>query len=121
MKTGRPIQVLASAARTAAINSDDLPSYGHRGLHLVVDVTAYTAGSITLTIQGKDSVSAVYYTLLASAALAATGTTVLKIYPGIPVIANGVANDVMPDTWRVSVAVGGSQSITYSVAAYLVP
>ena len=112
--------ILASAARTALVDSADQKNNFHRGLHLTIDITAYTAGSITVTIQGKDPLSGKYYTILASAALAAAATTVLKVYPGITAAANASVSDVLPRDWRVSVAVGGAQSITYSVGASLV-
>ena len=107
--------VLASAARTIATNSADITNVNYRGAHIWVNVTAYTAGSITVTIQGKDEVSGTYYTLLVSPAIVATGLTVLKVYPGITAAANASASDIMPRLWRASVAVGSADSVTYSV------
>lgn len=113
--------ILASAARTAATNSADFTNYNARGAHFIVDVTAITATpSITVTIQGKDPVSSKYYDLLVSNAITATGTTVLKVYPGIGQIANGAASDILPRTYRVSVAHADADSITYSIGANLV-
>lgn len=111
---------LASAARTTATQSSDLTNYNGKGLHLVIDITAFTAGSITVTIQGKDALSGKYYTILASAALAAVATTVLRVHPGLTAAGNLVANDVIPRTWRVDVAVGSADSITYSIGYSLV-
>lgn len=122
MESPRYIEVLASAARTAAVTSDRYPSYGCRGLHLVIDVTAVTdTPSLTVTIQGYDELSGKYYSLLVGTAITATGTTVLKVYPGIATLAGGAASDVLPNSWRVSIAVGDSDSATYSVAAHLIP
>lgn len=112
--------LLASAARTVATNSSDQTNYNGRGLDVVIDITAWTAGSITVTIQGKDALSGKYYTILASAALAAVGTTVLRVHPGLTAAANTVANYALPRTWRVSVAVGTADSITYSIGASVV-
>lgn len=109
--------ILASAARTIATNSADFKNYNGRVLTLVIDVTVYTAGSITVTIQGKDDVSGKYYTLLASVALAATGTTVLRIGPGVLAAANLSTPLPLPRVWRASVAVGSADSVTYSVGA----
>ncbi len=115
------ITVLASAARTASVNSADLTNYNARGLHLVIDVTAVTATpSITVTIQGKDALSGQYYTVLASAAITAVGTTVLRVYPGLTAAANAVANDILPRTWRVSVTNADADSITYSIGASVI-
>jgi hypothetical protein len=114
--------VLPSAARTAAINSADFKNYGAKGLHLIIDITAITATPlVTVTIKGKDPVSGKYYTLLASTALAAVATTVLKVYPGLTAAANLVASDVLPRDWRVEVTVGDADSATYSIGAQLVP
>ena len=107
---------LASAARTASIDTADIANYSARGLHVVIDATAVTATpSITVTIQGKDSLSGQYYTILAAAAITAVSTTVLRVYPGLTAAANLVANDVLPRNWRVSVAAADADSITYSV------
>jgi hypothetical protein len=107
--------LLPSAARTAAIQTAAMLNEDSQYLDVIVDITAWTAGSITLTLQGQDPASGTWYTLLASAALAAVATTVLRIGPGLTAAANLVANVALPRTWRVSVAVGGAQSITYSI------
>lgn len=114
-----PFAVLPSAARTA---TPDTYEFEHDGsaLHLVVDVTAVTATpSITVTVAGVDRVSGKTYTLLASAAITGTGTTVLKIGRGLTAAANSVANDVLPPVFRVTVTHGDADSITYSVAGLL--
>jgi hypothetical protein len=107
---------LPLAARTASINSDDIQNFNAKGVHVIIDVTAVTATpSITVTLQGKDFASGKYYTILASAAITGTGTTVLKVFPGSAVSANSTANDIAPYIVRVSVANGDTDSITYSV------
>lgn len=112
--------ILASAARTATNNSVDLQNLLHRGVHLVIDVTAVAATpSVVFTIQGKDPLSGQYYTILASAAVTATGTTVLRVFPGATAAANTVANDWLPQTWRVLATHGDADSITYTVHAAL--
>lgn len=113
------LALLPSAARTALVHGDDLTNHGYKGVKLVIDITAWAAGSITVTIQGKDNQTGKYFTILASAALAAVATTVLNVYPGAVVTANLSANDVLPRVWRIDIAVGGAQSITYSVSAEL--
>lgn len=113
-----PITLLASAARTAATDSADISNTGYRGVHVYLDVTVDpAAAAITVTIQGKDPISGKYYTLLAGAAVSAVGTTVYKIFPGATAAANAVANDCVPTTWRVSVAVADADSMTYSITA----
>jgi hypothetical protein len=94
--------VFASAARTATPTAFDGSNLSGRGLHLIIDATASSGSpSVVFTIQGKDPVSGKFYTILASAAITGTGTTVLRVYPGLTAAANTVANDVLPKTWRV--------------------
>jgi len=116
-----PVTVYASAARTATPTAVEVPCGAHRGLHLVIVVTAITASpSVVPTIDGYDPVSGTWYNLLTGSAITATGTTVLKIYPGIATIANAAASDVLPATIRVTCTHGDADSATYSVAAHLV-
>lgn len=117
-----PLTVLASAARTATVASSDFVNPGYRGLHLIIDVTASAdTPSVVFTIQGLSPLGSDYYTILASAAITGTGTTVLRVYPGLTAAANTVANDVLPHLWRVNAVHADADSITYSVAATLIP
>jgi hypothetical protein len=89
----------------------------HRGVHIIIDVTAVTATpAVTFNIEGYDPISAKWYLLLASAAIATVSTTVLKIYPGLTAAANSVANDVIPEEWRIRPVHADTDSITYSVS-----
>ncbi len=113
--------LFASAARTATADSPDQQNIEARGLHVIIDVTLDPAlASITPHIQGKDLVSGEYYDLLVGVAIAATGMTVLKVYPGITVAANVSASDILPKTWRVRMVHADGDSITYSIGANLV-
>lgn len=117
-----PFTVLPSAARTASPDTMEFEALGvdYHGVHLVIDVTAVTATpSVTVTIQGVDRLSGKVYTILASAAITATGTTVLKVGAGLTAAANLVANDLLPPVFRITVAHGDADSITYSVAGQL--
>ncbi|HKY44905.1 MAG TPA: hypothetical protein VJM50_17565 [Pyrinomonadaceae bacterium] len=90
--------------------SADIDNPTGKAAHVVIDITSITGTTptATFTVQGKDPVSGKYYTLLASAALNANGTTVLKIGPGLTAAANLVANDVVPRTIRVSWSTTGT-------------
>lgn len=114
------VTLLASAARTATLQSSDQTNYNGRGLHVVLDVTSAGTGSITLTIQAKDALSGKYYTLLAGAAVTTNSTNVYKVYPGFPATANVSANDLLPRTWRIDVTHNNGNSITYSVGASVI-
>lgn len=115
------LTVLASAARVATLNSSDFVNYNSRGLHVIIDVTVDPASaSIVAKIEGKDVLSGKYYTILEAAAIAAVGTTVLKVFPGITAAANLSASDIIPRTWRVTVTHADSDSLTYSIGASLI-
>lgn len=112
--------VLASAARTATPDTVELEVAGYRGLHLIIDCTAAAdTPSVVFTIQGVDRVSAKVYTILASAAITGTGTTILRVGPGLTASANVVANDVLPPVIRILATHADGDSITYSVGLAL--
>ncbi len=113
--------ILASVARTADEDSADFTNDNARGIKVVIDVTVDPAlASVVFTIEGKDPVSGKYYGLLTSAAIAAVGTTVLTVYPGLTAVANITATDVLPTTYRVSANHADADSITYSVSGALI-
>lgn len=115
--------VTALAAAAVGANGADKVNLNARGLKLVIDITAITGTTptLTVTIQGKDPVSGKYFTILASAALNAAATTVLTVYPGLTAAANVTANDVLPRDWRVIYAIGGTTpAVTATIAASLV-
>lgn len=117
------IILLESAARTADTTSSIVTiinSY-YRGCHIIIDVTADPASAgITPTIQGFDTVSGKYYTLLEGNKIQAVGTTVLKVYPGLTAASKTIANDILPSRFRISMEVDDQDSMTYSVSASLV-
>lgn len=112
------------SAASAGGNSADQTNYNGRGLQLGINITALagTTPTLTVTIQGKDTSSGQYYTLLQSAALNATGYTNLTVYPGAPVTANVSATQVLPRTWRILYAIGGSagQAVTATIGASVI-
>lgn len=116
------VTVYASAARTATPTAVTVPVGRYRALHLIIDVTAIAATpSVVCTIDAYDPVSGKYYNQLTAAAVTATGTTVLKIGRGLTAAANLTANDVLPSTIRITMTHGDADSITYTVAASLIP
>lgn len=115
------ITFLASAARTTTQTQADQVNRGHSGIKFVVDTTAFGTGSVTVTLQGLDPTSGKYYTILASAAIVATGTIVYTVYPGAVVSANVSANDQLPATWRLLATANNANTQTYSVGYVLLP
>ena len=114
------LSLLASASRTVTTASADQTNYNARGVHVVLDMTAVGTGSVTITIQGKDSVSGQYYTLLAGVAVTTNIVNVYRVFPGSTVTANVSANDIVPRTWRINVVANNANAATYSVAASLI-
>lgn len=113
-------EVYASAARTADPDTQELEVAGYRGLHLTIDCTSVTSSpSVVFTVMGVDRTSAKTYDILASAAITGTGTTVLKIGPGLTASANVVANSLIPPVIRIKAVHGNTDSISYSVGAAL--
>ncbi len=115
------IVILASAARTATNNSRDIVNSYGRGVVVFCNVGAAPGiDTVTLTIKGKGPISGLYYTILTSAALVATGLVVLRVYPGLVAAANLTVNDVLPKTFAVTVTHSAGGSFTYSVAANII-
>lgn len=113
--------LFASAARTAAsVNTADQLNPSGKGAVVVIDVTTFTSGTYTFTVQGRDPASGKYYTILASAALGATGTVVLRIYPGLTAAANLTVSDVLPTAWRVSAAGAATPNMVFSVGVMVI-
>lgn len=111
--------VITHAAAAAGVTGTDCNSANSNGLLLFINITAITGGSPTLqvTIQGRGPAGA-YYNILASAALTATGLTVLRVYPGLTAAANLTANDILPAGYRVVTVIGGTTpAVTATISA----
>ena len=106
--------VYPSVARTTHTTSRDYYSGGSRSLRVHIDIDAFSGTSITFTVQYYDSGTGEYFTLLASAALSATGQTVLQVGPDIAASANAIAQTYLPERIRV-VPSGTITSVTYSL------
>lgn len=116
----RAATVAASAARTTVQDFGDTECRGAGGLIVLIDVTAWTAGSITVTVNGVTPQGKTY-PLLASAAIVATGVVKLSISPSLTAVANSKANELLPDLVRIHVAVADATPITYAISAVLTP
>lgn len=112
--SGEPT-ALVSAARTTTQTSEKNVNDFWSTIHLVTDITVYTAGSLTPKLQGWNGI--VWYDILIGPALAASGYNVIKLGPALSPVANAVANDRLPPVWRVVLTVGDATAITYSCQA----
>jgi hypothetical protein len=108
------LTVMASAARTATHAATIATT--HRAGFFFINVSALTAGaSIVFTIAGNDPVSGAAFTILTSAAIVATGMTVLRIDSALTAAANTIAKDSLPQAVTVTATHADSKSVTYSV------
>ena len=82
-----------------------------------INVTATSATpSVVFTIDGQDPISGAAYNILTSAAITATGLTVLRVHPALSAAANTIAKDMLPAAVKVTATHADSDSITYSVS-----
>jgi hypothetical protein len=108
--------------KSGAPNAQDILYAPGKYLQMTIDITAITAtGTVTVTIFGYDPISGKFYTILASTALGAVATTVLRVGPALTAAANLVANDFMPFQWACQVVVATAQPMTFSLGASFMP
>jgi hypothetical protein len=107
--------LLASASRTTTQTSADIPTYNARNLQVVIDMTVVGTGSVTVTINGKDSASGKYLLLLSGAAVITNVTNRYKVGPDIAAVANVVAQDYLPRLIQIVVTANNANPATYSV------
>lgn len=107
--------IFASAARTATTSATIITG-SCAGLFFI-NVTATSATpSVVFTIDGQDPISGAAYNILTSAAITATGLTVLRVHPALSAAANTIAKDMLPAAVKVTATHADSDSITYSVS-----
>jgi hypothetical protein len=113
---------LASLARTATNSTTDFANYGHQGLIVIFDVTAvHASGSdIKCKIEGKDTVSGKYYTILESASVTTVSTNIYRVNPQLTAGANLIAKDMMPTDFRFTMTHANANATTYSVGYMLI-
>jgi len=106
---------LASAERTTTQTLADIDTGGGMFLNVVLDMTTAGTGSVTLTINGKDSASGKYYLILAGAAVTTNTTNRYKVGPNVTAAANSIAQDYLPDTIQLVVTANNANSAVYSL------
>lgn len=120
--------LFATGAHTAGTYDNELNTLGagkpfvnmfHESCELIVDLTAITAGSLTVSLLGYDPASGKTWTILSSAALAAPGTVILQVSPQLPAVTNQAARDFLPPNYIVRAVVAtGPATFTVGMAKY---
>lgn len=114
---GRVAQYYPSAARTATPYSPALYTRGTQGVQVVWNVTAVSGTpSLTLHIQGFDPASASWYDILVSAATATVSQKIMTVALSVTPATNLAVSTMIPDTMRIQVVHGTTDSVTYSVS-----
>jgi hypothetical protein len=103
---------IIGAGATTAQTSSTQTSFNAAKMAVVINISAFTSGTLTFTVNGITS-SGYTYPILVSTALGATGTTVLRIFPGATAAANASVNDLVPRSFNV--VVSGVFVATYGV------
>ena len=107
--------LLASAARTTTQTSSDITNMQTNALVVVLNMTVAGTGSVTLSIEGKDTASGTYAVLLTGAAITTVSTNRYKVGPIIAAVASSIAQDYLPAVFRIKVTANNANSATYSV------
>lgn len=106
---------LISASRTTTQTSLDIPTGGAMSsLNVVLDMTTVGTGSVTVTINGKDSTSGKYYLILSGAAITTNSTNRYRVGQMLASAANSVAQDYMPRYIQIVVTANNANAATYS-------
>ena len=113
---GNQVLLAAGQGATQTVTLNGLHEVGNgipaRSLILVINISAYTSGSLTVAVSGVTA-SAYTYSILTSAALAAAATTTMSMAPSLTTASNTVANVVIPASVQVVATYTGS--LTYGI------
>lgn len=91
------------------------------GIRLYINSTAASTSSTTVTIAFTDYKTSVYFDVLASAAITASGQVILEVSPYVAAATNLAAIRRVGRGVRVTVAHGNSNSHTYSITSEWLP
>jgi hypothetical protein len=110
----------SGVVRTASSDSGLLQNKYARGCVVAIDMTAVPGvDTVTFTLEGQDGVSGKWYTIIASTAIVAVSTVLLRAYPGLTASANAVVSDVLPCAFRVRATHSAASNFTYTVGVQL--
>ena len=110
-----------SAARTTTGNGATGINYNHDGAYVLVNVSAVSGTTPTMTVRVQGTVDGTNWfdldaTNASTPSITATGQYYIRMYPGY-VNAVGTANVALPRSWRLAWTIGGTTpSFTFSTA-----
>jgi hypothetical protein len=114
---GNTDEALATLAGATASQTFG-PFYNPKpALRLAINITAISAGSLTVALKGYDQSSGASWTVIASTALTTTGLTLIEVGPTVPAAANLVAQDYAP-VWYEVVATVATGPVTATIGAH---
>lgn len=106
------VTIFSSVARTATATATI--SCGTLGGIFVIHCTAASATpSVVFNIDGTSGDTS--WTIIDSAAITSTGTTVIRVHPSLTAASNTIAKDILPQSIQVSAVHADTDSITYSM------
>jgi hypothetical protein len=114
------VSILASAARTAALNSAIQTNYNNGGVIIVITVSAKAAATTLDVHLRANGVSTPMTVGIATAIPAAVGTAYgIMVHPGM-VNPAGVymINGIVPRNWHLTIFPSDANSVTYQVDAF---
>ena len=106
--------LLASASRTTTQTSADIVTYNLQAITVTLNMTNVGTGSVTVSINGKDPASGVYYNLLTGAPNTTNGANTYFVDPAIPGVANVNAQRRLPRIIQIVVTANNANPATYS-------
>ena len=107
-------KIFGSAARTATATATfNCASLG--GLFFISCTADPASASVVFNIDGECPETGETYTIIDSAAISATGLTVIKVHPSLTGSANTIAKDILPSNIKVTAVHADADSITYSM------
>ena len=125
LRGASPTVYYPSAARTATPATTELrigggSASGVRGFLVLIDCTAIVSTpSVTFAIETSTGPADAYASVLTSAAVVGTGSTMLLIHPSAPTErANVIDTGPLETKYRIVATHGNANSITYSVTVW---
>lgn len=112
------VTAMTLTGATSNQNGADQTNLYYRGTVCFVNISSIT-GSVIISIRNKDSVSGGIVSLLSSASISTTGTTIMYVYPGMTATANSKQDALLARTWNLNANVT-TGPVTGTVACDLI-